>query len=144
MASSALIEIADAVVAELNATSFSLPFTAQRVYVPSFSAQELGTLKVVVVPRAEEGTIANRSTTQHEYTVDVGILKKIAQPTPAEIDPLMLLAQEIGDHFRFRTPSGRSERWVKTEVRTPYSPEHVEQQRQFLTVLGITFTGLRS
>lgn len=144
MASSALIEIADAVVAELNAAAFSQPFTAQRVYVPNFSAQELTTLKVVIVPRGEEGSIANRSATQHEYTVDIGILKKVAQPTPDQIDPLMLLAQEIGDYFRFRTLSGRTERWLKTEVRTPYSPEHVEQQRQFLAVLSLTFTGLRS
>ena len=144
MASSALIDIADAVVAELNTAVFSLPFTAERVYVPSLSAQELGTLKVVVVPRSEEGTIANRNATQHEYTVDVGILTKVAQPTPVQIDPLMLLAQEIGDYFRFRTLAGRTERWLKTEVRTPYSPEHVEQQRQFLAVLSVTFTGLRS
>lgn len=143
MPSAALIEIADAVVTELNAAALSLPFVAQRLYVPSFSAQELTTLKVVVVPRAEDGAIAHRSATQHEYTVDVGILKKVAQPTLAEIDPLMLLAQEIGDFFRFRPLAGRGERWLKTEVRTPYSSEHVEQQRQFLAVLSLTFTGLR-
>ncbi|MGE0606561.1 MAG: hypothetical protein AB7O62_05480 [Pirellulales bacterium] len=143
MPSATIVEIADAVVADLNAATLSQPLSAQRLYVPSFCAQDLAELKVVVVPRAEDGSTASRSATQHEYTIDVGLLKRVPNATPAEVDPLMLLTQEIGDYFRFRSPAGRTERWLRTEVRVPFSPEHMEQQRQFLAVLSIIFVGLR-
>lgn len=47
-----IIEIADAVVAELNGASFSQPVTAARHYQPTFDLQDMTELHVSVVPRS--------------------------------------------------------------------------------------------
>jgi hypothetical protein len=43
-----ILDIADAVVAELNATAFSQPLTAERYYRPQFELSEMTELKVTV------------------------------------------------------------------------------------------------
>ena len=49
---SLIIDIADAVVARLNAGQFSRPLEAVRRYRPVFDLQELQTLRVSVVPKS--------------------------------------------------------------------------------------------
>ena len=144
MPNAVLIDVADAVVADLNAATLSQPVTAARTYLPQFDLKEMTTLHVTVVPKAEGIAVASRASTQHDYSVDVGVQKKLAAGNNAEIDPLMLLAQEIADYFRFRPLVGRPERWVRTEVKAPYSPEHLDQLRQFTSVVTLTFRGMRS
>ena len=72
MADSAVIQVADAVVASLNAGSFALPFTAQRRYRPTFDLAELDTLRVSVVPKGVEITNATRSASYFDCTVITG------------------------------------------------------------------------
>jgi DNA-binding XRE family transcriptional regulator len=144
MASAVLIDVADAVVADLNAATLSQPVTAARLYLPQFDLKEMTTLHVSVVPKAETIAAASRASTQHDYAIDVGVQKKLAAGDNAEIDPLMLLAQEIADYFRFRPLTGRTERWVRTEVKAPYSPEHLDQLRQFTSVVTLVFRGARN
>ncbi len=47
-----LVAVADAVVASLNAGTFSQQFTAERKYVPAFELAEMQTLHVTVVPKS--------------------------------------------------------------------------------------------
>jgi hypothetical protein len=65
-----VIAIADAVAAELNAGSFSLPFTAKRMLLPDFALTELTDLKVTVVPHGVEMTPFCRQWTQYDYAID--------------------------------------------------------------------------
>ena len=44
-------DVADAVVAELNATAFSQPLEAKRSYLPQFDLAEMKDLHVTVVPK---------------------------------------------------------------------------------------------
>jgi hypothetical protein len=139
-----IIDIADAVVASLNAGSFSIPFTAQRQYRPVLDLPQLQALHVTVVPRDVTIASAGRDRNQHDCRIDIAVQKKIDQERPAEIDPLMALVEQIADHFRLRRPEGFAEAvWVRTENVPIYSVEHLEQHRVFTSVLTLTFRVLR-
>lgn len=144
----ALIEIADAVVADLNAASaagqFAVSFVARRLYLAKFTLTEMqNRLHVTVVPNGDDGELFSRSKTQHEYTLDVAVQEKPVPLSTGRLDQLLTLTQQIGDYFRFRALSGRPERWIKTALKTAYSPEHLDQLQQFTSLLSLTFLGHR-
>ena len=140
--------ITDAVVAALNGHSFSQPFTAKRHYVPTFDLKDMKTLHVTVVPRGVEMATASRTLLQHDVQVDVGIQQKL--PAPADpvgdqafVDALMGLVQEVADVLRAVGYFDEAQ-WVKSENKPIYSPEHLEQLRQFTSVLTLTLRTLRA
>ena len=56
----------------------------------------------------------------------------------------MGLVDEIADHFRMkRLDSLRAAVWVKTENEPLYAQEHMDQLRQFTSVLTFTFRMMR-
>jgi hypothetical protein len=133
-------DIADAVVAALNAATFSLPLTAERHYVPRFDLADMQTLHVSVVPKERTDQLAARGGAQQDVAVDIAVQQKLASDDLADIDPLLALAEEIGGHFRGKRLDSFPEAiWVKTEHRPIYAPEHLEQLRQFTSVLTLTF-----
>lgn len=137
--------IADAVKARLNETPFSIPFTAERKYLPLFELPDMAMLRVTVVPKGLATTGLSRDTSQNEYAIDVAVQKKVSTEEPAEIDPLCSLVEEIADRFQFRRlgeyPTAS---WSKTENVPVYSVEHLEEMRQFTSVLTFTFKVFRA
>jgi hypothetical protein len=147
---SLVTDIADAVVAELNAapvppaTGFSQAFTAIRAYRPQFDLTELKTLRVTVVPKAIEIINITRHSNQNDVAVDVAVQKKVNPAVPAEMDAMMALVEQIGDFFRLRRlTSLPTALWTKTENTPVYSPEHLEQKQVFTSVLTLTFRVVR-
>jgi hypothetical protein len=134
-----IVAIADAVTAELNGKSFSQPFTAQRLYLPVFDLQSMSELKVTVVPKGITTSSLDRSRDNFDYQIDVAVQKK----TPNEIeiiDSLMLLVEEIGDHFRSNPlASYPGARCTGVENTPVYAPDHLLELRQFTSVLTLTF-----
>ena len=149
MSTSTIIELADAVVVELNgaaAGTFSQSFTAKRYYVPVFDLKEMRDLHVSVVPVGVETTTASRALLQHDVQLDVAVQQKFPQDTAVEleaIDDLMGLVQEISDFLRAVGRFGDA-LWIKTENKPVYSPEHMGQLRQFTSVLTLTLRILRA
>jgi len=137
-----IIDIADAVTAELNAVESPLASlaTARRAYRPVFDLKEMKDLHVTVVPRGVERSTAGRGLAQREVQIDIGIQKKPAELSQAELDGLMALVENIADYLRGRrlglTPEAV---WVKTENAPIFAPEHLEQWRQFTSVLTLTY-----
>jgi len=139
-----IADIADAVVAELNAASLSQPFEAERSYLPRFDLAEMKDLHVTVVPKGVMVLPGSRNHNQHDYSVDVAVQKKLSAADNDEIDALMGLVDEIADHFRMkRLDSLRAAVWVKTENEPLYAQEHMDQLRQFTSVLTFTFRMMR-
>lgn len=137
-----IINLADAMVAELNGNTFSLPFTAERGYLPEFDLPDMDTLRVTVVPKEDEGRIDTRSLSKHDYSVDIGIQKKPTTIDATELDPLMFLVQEIADFFLFgKQPGGAT--LIASNVRILYMQEHLHKLRQFTSVLTLTFRSWR-
>jgi len=141
---SVIVAIADAVTAELNAGGFSEPFTAQRLYRPQFELADMDTLHVTVVPQGISIEAVGRGLNQYDFRIDVAVQKRFSEGDAAELDPLMQLVEAIVDYFRFKrletTPEAA---WVKTENAPIYSPEHMEQLRQFTSVVTLTYRVVR-
>lgn len=136
--------IADAIVAELNAATFGQPVTAVRHYLPSFELTEMQALHVSVVPKSVILAGGDRSRSQGDYSVDVAVQRKFQTGDNAELDTLADLVEEIADHFRAkRLSSYPNAVWLKTEQSVLYAPEHMEELRQFTSVLTLTYRVLR-
>jgi hypothetical protein len=139
-----ITDIADAVAAELNAASFSQPFEAKRSYLPRFDLAEMKDLHVTVVPKAVEILPGTRAHNQHDFRIDVAVQKKLTAADNDQIDALMVLVEEIADHFRLKRLEGYSNvAWVKTENEPVYAQEHLDQLGQFTSVLTFTFRIMR-
>jgi len=137
----AITDIADALVAELNGHSFSLPFTAVRAYVPQYELSEMNTLHVTVVPKSRTKAAAGRVPRTSEHTIDVAVQKKLAGEGTSDADPLMGLVEEIDAYFDIgkRLASYPNAVCVAVANQPIFSPEHFEQFRQFTSVLSLTF-----
>ena len=135
-----LVAVAQAVVDELNAGSFSKPFTAERSYRPTFELADMKTLHVTVVPNGVVVSGLGRNQSQLDYRVDVAVQQRLKKADLAEIDALMALVQEVAEVFRFKRLAGHPQAaWVRTEHRAVYAPEHMEELRQFTSVFTLTF-----
>jgi hypothetical protein len=134
-----IIQIADAVVAQLNAATFSQTLTAARLYAPSFELPDMETLHVTVVPRGIASTSLDRKRDSFSFDIDLAVQKK-TDMAQASLDALMTLVEEIADHFRAE-PLGSfpGARCVNVKNVPVYSQEHLDELRQFTSVLTLTF-----
>jgi hypothetical protein len=138
-----IIQIADAVVAQLNAATFGQPLTAARLYAPSFELPDMETLHVTVVPRAISSASLDRSRDTFSYEIDLAVQKK-TDMAQVSLDALMTLVEEIADHFR-QGPlaSFPGARCMDVKNAPVYSQEHLDELRQFTSVLTLTFRVVR-
>lgn len=142
-----LIELADGIVTELNAQSWTQTFTATRVYSPVVDLKDLKTLSVMVMPRGVATTIDARGRVGLELSIVIGIRKALTALTNAVVDPLLNFADEITEHFRFLNfnPVGSdTAKYVGDEMVTDenwpaFSTEDLETQRQFTSLHSYTY-----
>lgn len=148
---SKLIEIADAVVLELNTAAavpdtFSQEFTAERRYVPKVELDDLD-LKVLVVPAGKRREQAARGAVHTEFDVEIGIVQRLAQGTTpesgtvadlAEIDALMEFAEEIVDFFEGGDVFASCHLLQPASNDPIWSPEHLQNDKTFLSVVRLT------
>jgi hypothetical protein len=142
MNSSLIIQVADAVVAELNASPLATDpgFKAARHYRPVFEMAELKTLRVSVVPRGIMIEPLDRSQNAHEIAIDVAVQQRVQAGDSEAMDGLMNLVQSIAETLRLRRLGVMQEAlWVKTENVPIYSPDHLETKGAFTSVLTVTF-----
>ncbi|MBX3399542.1 MAG: hypothetical protein KF873_12435 [Gemmataceae bacterium] len=134
-----ILRIADAVVDELNGSVFSQPLEAVRHYLPQFELSEMTSLRVSVVPRSVASKGLDRNRDSFDYRIDVAVQQKL-DPTPGNLDALMVLVEEIADHFRSEPLAGYPQaRCTEVENVPVYAPEHLDEFRQFTSVLTLTF-----
>lgn len=138
---SVITDVAEAIVAELNAATFSQPVNAVRAYLPQYKLTEMQALHVTVVPKGIALANPDRSRSQSDYSFDVAVQQKYTSGSNSELDALLELVQEIVVYFRYkqRLDSFPNAMWMKTEVPVLYSPDHMEQLRQFTSVLTLTY-----
>jgi len=135
-----ITDIADAVAAELNGHTFEAPFTAVRTYDTALALEDAGTLHVAVVPKALIEEAASRAADQADYAIDVGVRKKPAGISNAELDPLVTLVEEIRAFFRRRRLTAYpGAMCVRTSVEPVFAPEHLREYGQFTSILTLTF-----
>jgi hypothetical protein len=137
----AIIDIADAVTAELNAAkvgTFAMAFIAARMNLPEFDLSAMDTLHVTVVPKGVKESYASRNSAQAEYSVDVGVMKRFINQ--ADQDAMLGLVEQIRTFFRMRRLAQyQPAMCVGAENDPVYDPTHLREKRQFTSVLTLTF-----
>jgi hypothetical protein len=134
-----IIDIAEAVVAELNGATFSQSVSAARHYAPKFDIAEMTTLHVSVVPRSITSASLDRSRDSFEYQIDLAVQQKVDQANPP-LDALMTLVEEIANHFRAGAlASYLGARCSDVKNEPVFLPEHLAELGQFTSVLTLTF-----
>lgn len=135
-----IVALADAVVSELNAEGWSLPFAARRLYRPRFESADLKTLQVSVVPRALVIEAASRADDSRQYQIDLAVQQKLDAETADQIDPLLGLVEEIARHFQLRRPAAMpTALCVKVENDPVYAVEHLDELRCFTSIITLSF-----
>lgn len=133
-----LIDIADAVAAELNNAELSQEFTAEVNLKPEFELKDLKELKVTVVPKSLKFSGATRQELAKEVQIDIGVQKKTADPE--QLATLLQLVEEIAGVFdRKRLTQYPKAVCVGIENEPVYDPEHLRQLRQFTSVVTLKF-----
>lgn len=137
---STVIEVADALTRSLNDREFSIPFTAERLLLPEFELGDMDTLHVTVVPKSIKMTSLGRGQMQRDVEIDVAVQMRYKEATSEEIDPLMELVDEIAEAY----PGRRLETMplascLRVENDPIYAPEHMQEYRQFTSLLTFVF-----
>ena len=151
------VSIANAVVVDLATANLSQSFTPVRSYADWVQPLEHDdtlkerTLYVDVVPVATglEIEAASQATLAYTCPIDIAVRYKFGQDTMnndtgrielAEIDKLMLLVQEIHEHFTLeRMQSFDAASWSGTKrLVAPHKP-HLREFRQFTGIVRVTF-----
>jgi hypothetical protein len=144
---SLVIDIADAVTAELNAApagTFDPAFNTERRVLPEFGLEDLAELKVTVVPKGVEITGSTRAASQYEIAVDIGVQKKCGKDLDTEVAALATLVDQIADHLRRRPLSAAPfAAWVGITNEPVYAPDHLAEQRVFTSVLTVTYRAMK-
>jgi hypothetical protein len=134
-----ILDVADAVVAQLNATTFSQPLTAERHYQSKFELSEMTELKVSVVPRSLASKTLDRNRDTFDYLIDVAVQQKNDMSQTA-LDALMALVEEMADHFRTQPLAGYlNARCTDVKNEPVYALEHLEELRSFTSVITLTY-----
>lgn len=137
--SATIVTIADAVVAQLNAATLSQPIVARRHYLPVFELAQMTELRVSVVPRSIASQSLDRNRDRFDYQVDVAVQQKL-EPSVENLDALVALVEEIADHLRTEPLATFPEARCTEVVTEPvFAPEHLEEFRQFTSVLTLTY-----
>ncbi|HPD28574.1 MAG TPA: hypothetical protein PLL20_01160 [Phycisphaerae bacterium] len=137
---SVITDIADMVVVSLNSRSFARPFTAERLYQPTFELAEMDTLHVSVVPKSMTVEPATRLDVFCDCTIDIGVQQRVDPQDQTTLDALVGLAEAIGDHLRTTRLEGVTDcLWMVTRHEPLLSVEHLDQFRQFTSVITVTY-----
>lgn len=133
------IDIAEAVLTELNAGQFSHQFTAVRAATMMYELKDMTDLHVTVIPRSIENTTSSRAKRQRDVAIDVVVQQKLAEGDNNEIDPLIGLAEEIEDFFALRRLDAVAAVCIDGVVDPLYLSKHLDDLRQFTSVVRLTF-----
>ena len=140
------ILIADSLAGSLSLARFDGAITsvdAVRSYVPDYTAEELGDLKVSVVPGETQVTPHTHGADLFEIDIHVVIGKRMA--SDAEIDDLVELRTNIVDAIRSRKlpadettmPPGVA--WMNVTNLVTYDRDQVTGARVFLADIAVTY-----
>jgi len=134
------LAIADAIAASMNAQTFMPPVTAVRSHLPVFDLGQVGdALQVSVVARSVAVTGASRSTNFFDFSTDIGVQKRVDPNDPSQIDALLDLVEQIGDHLRLqRLDTFPDAQWLASEHDPVLAAEHLERLSVFTSVLTVT------
>jgi hypothetical protein len=146
MAADLLIQIADAMVQELNEAAgddqFSQTFVCQRVYDYTRDLEETVTLCVDIVPERQSDEPHTRQAWKGTGIVSIAVRQKVVVEDRAALDALTAFVGQLRDFWTL--PVRRLQYFpaaapLKREVVYPYLQKELRTHGQFVSVLQLTF-----
>lgn len=139
------VQVAKAVLADLQSASLSLEFQAERGYDTETSVSTLAALGkplLTVLSAIEEDEILARRRKKGDYTVYVAVRKKLSARSTAEIDPLVRLAEEVVDLFLGKRPATLGGvACTDATMKVIFSPEELRRDAVYFGVVQLVFHG---
>jgi len=142
---SRLTDIADAVVAKLNAATFSEAFVAVLGYDVQYDIEEMSALHVTVLPATLDQGISARRFAQEDIRIEIGVQKKLPpKNTPAtdavEIGELISLTEAIGDFLRGESLADfPAATWISQSIEPVVSRDLLREKRLFTSVIAVNY-----
>lgn len=143
---SVIIDIANAVVGLVNSGTYVQPVAAKRLYQPVLELPETETLTVSVVPKAQTVNPGTRTDDFVEVAVDVAVQKKLTFDASDQtaLDGLMTLVEQIIDrlrheHLEIGTTTPKRALFVSIANEPVFAPDHLEQLRQFTSLITVRY-----
>lgn len=134
------INIADAMVVVLNGATLSQSFTAERRWLVVLELPTVAGLKVTVIPAMVAIKAFDLRRRAFDWSIAIAVQKRVSSPDPADVDPLVLLVQEIIDLFQPGAYFADKKANVQSIEATPlYSPDKLDTQGLFESLITVTF-----
>ncbi len=134
------LEIADAVVTELSAQTFSEPIVIARRVLPEFELANLKDLTATVVPKSVEINNITRDSSSFNIAVDIGIQQKIGKDTDTEVTRLSGVVSEMVTFLNRHKLSGLPTAVFVSIANEPvYATEHLSEKRLFTSILTLQY-----
>lgn len=131
-------QIADDVLAAIDAATLSQSFTPTRDDLPRPNLTALSTLTVTVVPRSTTWELLTRAKDWEVHQVDVGVLAKVADTSSSTLAPYRRLAEEIAKLFR-NVVLDCGAAWHGSQIDPIYDDEALAQSSVFVSIVRLTF-----
>jgi hypothetical protein len=139
---SLIVNIADSIVTILNAGTFTPTFTAVLEMVPYKKLEDIGSARVVVVPRDVSYEVTARKIRLEEFGIDIGIQSKLTGPETgddAAIKTMVTLTESIKRHMYRRDITAYGAHWIASENDPIYDVEMLRNLRVFSTAISLTY-----
>ena len=139
--SAIIVQLADAVVALLNAGSFSPSVTAERAFDPRVGLESLDTLNVMVVPKSETDNLEQRGAAMDaELAVDVCVRQRVTAGSLSEVDALLALMDASKVHLRSAPVlEGMGAALIGISHAPLYDPAILRESNVFLGLATVTY-----
>lgn len=140
MPTSVVVEVAEAVRAEIAATDWSRPIEPVRAWRLLADRADLAPIGVTVRPRRAAVLAGSRAHGAWEIEVELSLRHGLGSLETDEIDPLVALVEELAGHFRARRLIGCPEAvWLRTEIDPLAAEEHLDELRQLTAVVVLVY-----
>lgn len=148
---SVLHDIAVAVRIMLDTHGFSKPFDARLTYDTELQLEDLDTLHVDLVAAGLSTIPESRSSLEYNAQIDVAVRYRfgvLEHDTDGSIDveeiaPYLALLEEIGEYLadpdNRRPPFKADAVWIGNEIRAPWVPEQLRNNRQYTGIMRATY-----
>ncbi len=135
------IDLADAVTSQVNQSG--IVTNAKRQVLPIHDLSQLRELTISIVPRGVQVQSITRKLSQYDCQVDIGVQQKLTVPQDqidTAVHGLSALVQQIADYLQRQPLTDMPYAiWIKVENVPIYDPDHLANQRVFISVLTLTY-----
>ena len=136
--------VARAVATELSSAGLGLTFVFDPN--PDIDLKDLAAATLAHVRDVDEqSSYACRTMTQHDYSIEICLRRKVASDVSVFIKDLKLTLQTIAEFYRFKpSVSGRTERFVQVGSRQIMDDKAIKDMLVMKAILVLIFRGWRT